>query len=185
MGEINKGPARTLLVQPVNSGSLVEVTNWGAQVEWSEGWLSLASACWVNSEAGGRLTLLTAHSGTSTLFPLSSTAHFPTGWREGASSQPLEKSLLITGPHTPSPVPHHGGYPDAHPCHPGLHHSSFDPGALTPGAPITRTHGCPSAAPRISHEEPYGSLFILPESSVPFSLKISPVRKLTWGHSSE
>ena len=60
----------------------------------------------------------------------------PTGWRERASTWLPAESLLITGPCTCSSVPHHGGCPDAYPCHAGLHHGSCDLGALTSGPPI-------------------------------------------------
>ena len=85
----------------------------------------------------------------------------PTGWRERTSTWLPAESLLITGPHTCSSVPHRGGCPDAHPCHAGLHHGSCDPGALTSGPPIAGTNRCPSTVPRISHEEFCGSVFIL------------------------
>ena len=125
-------------------------------------WPGGSTPCGVNARAGGRLTLpaLPTH-GHQPCFHFLELLILPTGWRERASTWLPVDSLLITGPQTGSSVPHHGGCPDAYPCHAWLHHGSCDPGALTSGLPIAGTCGCPSAVLRISHEEFCGSVFIL------------------------
>ena len=143
--------------------------SFGAQVEWSEGWLSLAlawrvSALWGQCQGWQQAhTLLLPTQGHQLCFHFLELLIVPTAWRERASTWLPAESLLIKGPHTCSSVPHRGGCPDAYPCHAGLHHGSCDPGALTSGRPIAGTHRCPSAVLRISHEEFCGSVFILPQ----------------------
>ena len=125
-------------------------------------WPGGSTPCGVNAKAGVRVTLSALPTqGRQPFFHFLELLILPTGWREGASTWLPAESFLITGPRTCSSVPHCGGCPDAHPCHPGLHHCSCDPGALTSGLPIAGTHRCPSAVPRISHEEFGGSVFIL------------------------
>ena len=116
----------------------------------------------VNARAGSRVTLSALPTqGRQPCFHFLELLILPTGWREHASTWLPAEILLIMGPHTCSSVPHHGGCPDAYPCHAGLHHGSCDPGALTSGLPIAGTHRCSSAVPKISHEEFCGSVFIL------------------------
>ena len=121
-----------------------------------------STPCGVNARAGGTVTLPTLPThGHQPCFHFLELLILPTGWRERASTWLPAESLLITGPHTCSSVPHPGGCPDAQPRHAWLHHGSCDPGALTSGLPIAGTHRCSSAVPKISHEEFCGSVFIL------------------------
>lgn len=164
------------LVMPVHARSLVEVTNFGTQTAVVRGLaligLSMAMGPWpplVVSTPGlgaGSHSPRPSHSWTSTSFPLSWTCPFyPQAGREGARTWLLAESLLIMGPCIPSFMPHCWGCHDGHPCHPVLHHSSCDLGALTPRQPIPGNHKhlYPRAAKRISCEEPCSSLFILPQ----------------------
>ena len=110
-----------------------------------------STPCGINARAGSRVTLSAMPTqGHQPCFHFLELLILPTGWREGASTWLPAESFLITGPRTCSSVPHCGGCPDAHPCHPGLRHCSCDPGALTPGPPIAGTHKYLSTAPRIS-----------------------------------
>ena len=115
-----------------------------------------------NARAGGRVTLPTLPTqGRQPCFHFLELLILPTGWRERARTWLPAESLLIMVPCTCSSVPHCGGCPDAHPCHAGLHHGSCESGALTSGPPIAGTHRCPSAVPKISHEEFCSSVLIL------------------------
>ena len=121
-----------------------------------------SAPCGINARAGSSVTLSAMSTqGHQPCFHFLELLILPTGWRERTSTWLPAESLLITGPHTCSSVPHGGGCPDAHPCHAGLHHGSCESGALTSGPPIAGTHRCPSAVPKISHEEFCSSVLIL------------------------
>ena len=130
----------------------------GSHWLWPEG----STPCGINARAGGRVTLSAMSTqGHQPCFHFLELLILPTGWRERASTWLPAEILLIMGPHTCSSVPHHGGCPDAYPCHAGLHHGSCDPGALTPESPIAGTQRCPGTVLRISHEEFCSSIFNL------------------------